>query len=379
MFTLILTIVVLSLSGYFFWRFHAAFPKLRWRWKLIVAAGLVVISTARFWERLAQRMGSEVLAETGKAAAVTWMVMLFWFALVSLTLLACSAVVWGVGLMWPALRKLQPGARGRFLACCAIVLVASVWGWVEAYNVGIKRVRIEVDRLPPGREVLRIAQISDVHVGSFYSRQRLERAARLLDELDADVIVCTGDLVDGELHRTNHMADALAAVDAPLGKYAIFGNHEFYSGEADSTTFTRNAGFRILRQQAVRPIPGLVIVGVDDPTGLRRGGQAKVNELPVLPPADDPNAALVILLKHRPEVEPRAVGRFDVQLSGHTHGGQVFPFGFMTAWSHEYATGLYELERGSSIYVSRGTGTWGSPFRLMSPPEVTLIELRARN
>jgi hypothetical protein len=378
MFTLILTIVVLSLSGYFFWRFHAAFPTLRWRWKLAVAAALVAISTARFWERVASRLGSEVLAEIGKAAAVTWMVMLFWFALVSLVLLAWSGLAWGIGLVWPAARRLRPGARRRFLACCVIVLVASVWGWVEAYNVSIKRVRIEVDRMPPGREVLRIAQISDVHVGSFYSRQRLERAARLLDELDADVIVCTGDLVDGELDRTNHMADSLAAVDAPLGKYAIFGNHEFYSGEADSTTFTRNAGFRILRQEVVQPIPGLVIVGVDDPTGLRRGGQAKVDELPVLPPAGDPNAALVILLKHRPEVEPRAVGRFDVQLSGHTHGGQVFPFGFMTAWSHDYATGFYELAEGSSIYVSRGTGTWGSPFRLMSPPEVTLIELRAR-
>ena len=119
-----------------------------------------------------------------------------------------------------------------------------------------------------------------------------------------------------------------------------------------------------------------MLVGVDDPAVRWRDRNADVSELPLLPPGETDD--VVVLLKHQPTVDPAAVGRFDLQLSGHTHGGQVFPFLWFTRLFYDYGPGLHDLGDGSLLYVSRGTGTWGPPFRLAAPPEVTLVELRQK-
>jgi hypothetical protein len=376
MFGLMMTAGVALLSMYFFWRFHAAFRPLG-RWNFPVLGVLAVPATARYWGRALSRAGWEQLGDISRLVLVVWMVLLFWFLCVGLALNLWNASTWLAGRRWIGARRLRVPPRAGFLAAGVLVILAGVWGWFEARNVRVGHVVVEVDHLPEGRDSLRIAQITDVHVGSFYSRQRLGAAVRLLRQLEPDLIVSTGDLVDDDLERIGHMAKELGQLSAPLGKYAVFGNHEFYTGVQDSMRFHEISGFTVLRQEAAVPIRGLRIVGVDDPAARRRGGKGgRIDEMPILP---EPTAGeLVVLLKHQPAVNPEAIGRFDLQLSGHTHGGQVFPFEWLTLLLYDYSSGRHDLPGGSTFYVSRGTGTWGPPLRLGAPPEVTLVELRRR-
>ena len=375
MFGLILTAGVALLSGYFFWRFHAACPRTGW-WNLAVLAGLALVAGGRYWGRALARAGWPQAGEAVRLVLVVWLVLLFWFLCLGLGLQLWNGLAWLGSKGWPQAARLRVGPRVGFFLVSGAVVAAGLWAFFEARRVSVRHVVVEVDALPAGYDVLRIAQISDVHVGSAQSRQRVEAAVALLRQLQPDLIVSTGDLVDGELHEIDHVAERFGAVEAPLGKFAVLGNHEVYTGIDDSMTFHRRAGLRVLRGEAVTPVDGLRLVGVDDPAVRRRGGQPLIDELRLLPESHD--GEIVILLKHQPEVAPGAAGRFDLQLSGHTHGGQVFPFGLLTRLLYPLGFGRVELPGGSIVYVSRGTGTWGPPLRLAARPEVTLIELRRR-
>ncbi|MFW6146619.1 MAG: metallophosphoesterase [Planctomycetota bacterium] len=366
---------VALMSAYLFWRFWAAFPKLAW-WRLTAAGLLAVLAGAGYWGRWLHDAGWTAAATVGRAILLVGLAPLFWFLCVGLTLQAWNLLLWPAAKAWPDAARLRLSPRAQFIAASVIVAVAVTWGVVEACRVGVRHVVVEVDRLPEGRSSVTIAQVSDLHVGNLASRQRLDAAIRHLTRLRPDIIVSTGDLVDGRLHETDHLAESLAAVDAPLGKYAVMGNHEFYSGVEISEAFHARAGFQLLRGQVVEPIAGLLLVGVDDPAARWRGDGEHVDEMPLLAEVDRQD--VIVLLKHQPVVIPDATGRFDLQLSGHTHGGQIFPFGLLIRLKYAFSPGRHALADGSTLYLSPGTGTWGPPLRLGSPPEVTLIELRPR-
>lgn len=146
------------------------------------------------------------------------------------------------------------------------------------------------------------------------------------------------------------------------------GNHEAYAGLKDALAFTERAGFVTLRGRAVTVAGLLDVAGVDDPAVASGGSERDLL-------ASLPRDRFTLLLKHRPRVDPDAVGLFDLQLSGHTHDGQIFPFTVVVRLAHPTMAGRYPLSQGSELYVSRGSGTWGPPFRVGAPPEVTIVEL----
>ncbi|HBL24446.1 MAG TPA: metallophosphoesterase, partial [Deltaproteobacteria bacterium] len=189
---------------------------------------------------------------------------------------------------------------------------------------------------------------------------------------EPDILVSTGDLVDGQINNLSGLSDLLRDIRPRYGKYAIMGNHEFYAGVGISEDFARKAGFKMLRQEAVTPHGIVNIAGIDD-NGHRTGVRVSAAEKPLLEGL--PRNLFTVFLKHRPLVENSSIGLFDIQLSGHTHGGQVFPFRYVTRISFPMISGLYPLEKDSVLYVSRGTGTWGPPIRFLTPPEVTVIEI----
>ncbi|PIW00198.1 MAG: metallophosphoesterase, partial [Deltaproteobacteria bacterium CG17_big_fil_post_rev_8_21_14_2_50_51_6] len=140
-----------------------------------------------------------------------------------------------------------------------------------------------------------------------------------------------------------------------------------------SINFTRDAGFKVLRDEALT-LPGLInIAGVDDPAGGRKNLEEHEKEIL----SSLPGETFTLLLKHRPHVGPGSDRLFDLQLSGHTHKGQIFPFGLLVKLVHGRISGLHRLDSGSLLYISRGSGTWGPPFRILSPPEVTVINITA--
>jgi len=200
---------------------------------------------------------------------------------------------------------------------------------------------------------------------------------RILEKVKPDLVVATGDLVDAQMDKLDNLATMLAALNPPMGKFAITGNHEFYAGIRQSGRFLKAAGFKLLRNEDLKLNGFLTIVGVDDPVGKRRYAEnGMVGKKEKLLLADSDSERFTLLLKHRPTVDEESLGRFDLQLSGHTHGGQIFPFNLITRLFYPNQRGLHRLDKASVLYVSRGTGTWGPPMRFLSPPEVTLVELQ---
>ncbi|MEE8541803.1 MAG: metallophosphoesterase, partial [Desulfobacterales bacterium] len=215
---------------------------------------------------------------------------------------------------------------------------------------------------------LRIAQISDIHLGLMARQGRLNSILQKVTQANPDILVSTGDMLDGNVRHLPELAALLHQVPTPFGKYAVTGNHEFYSGIEDAIDFHHKAGFKLLNGE-IKTIPGLInIAGVDDSPAW----DSKPVDLLL---SSAPRGLFTLFLKHRPDIEEKTLGHFDLQLSGHTHGGQIFLYNFLVSRSYSYLRGLFELSRGSLLYVNRGSGTWGPPMRLFTPPEITLIEL----
>jgi hypothetical protein len=205
---------------------------------------------------------------------------------------------------------------------------------------------------------------------------RDERLTRILKEVkksNPDIFISTGDLVDAQINRLEGLAEMLREINPRYGKFAITGNHEFYAGLPQSLEFTRKAGFTVLRGEGLT-VAGLInLAGVDDPARLSPGLFKGVTEKELL--SRLPREKFTLLLKHRPDVDKNALGLFDLQISGHTHQGQIFPFRLITRLVFPYDGGSFQLPNHSVLHVSRGTGTWGPPIRFLAPPEVTVYEL----
>ncbi len=252
--------------------------------------------------------------------------------------------------------------------CLAFIFV--VYGFFDARRIRVKNLEIHAEQVLPNNGKIRIVQISDVHVGVIIREERLQVILEKVKEASPDILISTGDLLDGEIDNMKPEAELLATINPQYGKYAIMGNHEYFAGIERAIEFTRNAGFVVLRDDAVQ-VAGIKIFGVDDITG-RRLGIAKDNPQFQKSLAER-NDKFVLLLKHQPYVNERE--KFNLQISGHTHGGQIFPFGLVTHFFFSHNYGYYELGKNRLLYVSRGTGTWGPPVRLFAPPEITVIDI----
>ena len=335
--------------------------------RLGLGGALAGLGLTPFLARRLDRRGFERLGRVFSWIGYTWagLVLLFVMARLAADLvLAVSFTLAGVP---PA-----PAARLVSLALTlGLTAVLALYAFIERSRIRVETVDIPTTKDVGPSGVLCIAQVSDVHIGSMNGRRRIETLLKRLRDHDPDVVVSTGDLIDSRAGLAVPVTEVLSALKPRLGKFAVIGNHECYAGLAPSLAFMERCGFIVLRNRAVT-VPGLRIVGVDDPVA-GRPGESERNEARVLRGLSD--GVFTVLLKHRPEVLPGAETRFDLQLSGHTHKGQIFPFGFLTRLYYPAHAGLFRLARASYLYVSRGTGAWGPPFRLLAPPEITLFRV----
>ncbi|MDO3376654.1 metallophosphoesterase [Geoalkalibacter halelectricus] len=253
------------------------------------------------------------------------------------------------------------------LVVLLLALGVGLYGLYEAQNLRVERVLLQTTKLPAGVARLRIAQVSDIHLGLLHREETLAPIISHLQELQPDLVVATGDIVDAQIDHLDGMSELWQRLQPPLGKFAVTGNHEFYAGLGQALQFMERSGFTVLRGEGVTVAGTLTLVGIDDPTGDSQ------NEAGLL--TRHQSALFTLLLKHRPRVNEAAAGLFDLQLSGHAHRGQIFPFNYVTGLEYPQQEGLYSLPGGGRLYVSRGTGTWGPPMRVLSPPEITLFEI----
>lgn len=362
-----------AVHAYAFFRVRAAFS-LGPTACMLLAGVMVFMILAPVLVRILEQQEWEVQARLVSHIGYTWMGILFLFFSFSLLVDIYRLVVSTSGLL---LRKdLSPfilSTRTAFLLPLAFALLASLYGYFAALDIKPAHSTIATAKLPPERDRLRIVQISDVHLGLMVREARLEKIIGVIREADPDILLSTGDLVDGQINSMTELAAMLDDVKPPLGKYAVTGNHEFYAGLPQALQFIRQAGFTVLRNETVDVAGLLTITGIDDPTARSYGLSAGESEGELM--AHLPRNNFAIIMKHLPIVRNGTEGRFDLQLSGHTHRGQIFPFRLITALFFRYHAGWYSLPRGGQLHVSPGTGTWGPPIRVLAPPEVTVIDL----
>jgi predicted MPP superfamily phosphohydrolase len=249
--------------------------------------------------------------------------------------------------------------------CIAIGLTAV--GTLRARQPRVFRVDVPIQDLPAELERLRIVQLSDLHVGPTLKRGFVEGVVDTVNALAPDLLVLTGDVADGFPHALRHDVAPLGRLRPPLGKYFVTGNHEYYWDARGWVREVTALGFQVLlnRHVLIRKGAGrLLLAGVTDLRGDPFGAALGA-----------PESDVRVLLAHQPKnaFAARAAG-FDLQLSGHTHGGQYFPFNFLVRLFQPFVAGLHRLEE-MWLYVSRGTGYWGPPLRLGAPAEITVLEL----
>ncbi len=289
-----------------------------------------------------------------------------------LLLFLCIGLVFNLGHALTALLnfKWPLSAALEFRSVGLLALAALGYGFVEARHIQVETINIATPKLASGR--VTIAQISDLHLGIMQGDKFLDRVIAKLRELKPDIVVATGDIVDGQGDNLDALTLRLQSYTPPLGAYAVTGNHEYFGGLNNSLRLLRNAGFTVLRGGSAKA-GGITLVGVDDRTATNAGQQAALDTRKALTSVNKDE--FIVLLKHQPVVDSDTP--FDLQLSGHIHGGQIFPFVYVTRLVYRVHTGLTELADGRRLYVSRGTGTWGPPVRVFAPPEITLITIES--
>jgi predicted MPP superfamily phosphohydrolase len=243
----------------------------------------------------------------------------------------------------------------------------------------IVTVEVPLTNLPLDLHGFTIAQISDIHVGSQIKRKQVEAIVEAVNGLHADVIAITGDLVDGSVQDLRHHVAPLGQLRARYGAFLVTGNHEYYSGERAWTAEFRRLGLRVLLNEHVlvrHQGAAVVVAGVTDYSAHHFNPAQRSDPAAALSGAPR-EAAAKILLAHQPRSATAAADAgFDLQLSGHTHGGQFWPWNLFVRFQQPFTAGLHRLQH-LWVYISRGTGYWGPPNRFGAPSEITLVKLVA--
>jgi predicted MPP superfamily phosphohydrolase len=373
LFLFIFFLIYASMHFYAFLKVKAAFA-FGITTNLLLITFMVIMVFTPIIIRISEKHGFEFFARFMSYVGYTWMGLLFLFTCASLIIDIYHFLIYLSSLI---LRKdlmaFVPSPGISFFIPLILSIIIAIYGFFEVQNIRTERVTIRTSKIPESVGRLRIVQISDVHLGLIVRKERLGKILKQVKAAKPDLFVSTGDLVDGQINGLPGLAELLREINPRYGKFAITGNHEFYAGLKQAMDFTEKAGFTFLRGEGLT-IAGLInIAGVDDPAGKNYGLFRDISEKKLL--SRLPTEKFTLFLKHRPLLDRNAIGLFDLQLSGHTHKGQIFPLGLITRLFYPADSGYLDLPNNSHLYVSRGAGIWGPPIRFLSPPEVTVIEI----
>lgn len=336
--------------------------------------------------RLLPRPWAKPLAQV----AFAWMGTAFYLVLILLMTDLARLLAGGAAQLWaqfvssPAGTDMPPSPERRIALAQATAGVASIaalgasgaalrsgTGEVEVREVGVK-----LERLPPQLSGLTLVQLSDVHVGPTIGRGFIEMIVAQCNALKPDAVLITGDLVDGSVAQLAEHVAPLAKLKSRYGTFFVTGNHEYYSGVEEWEVELRRLGIRVLRNERVSLGDAVTIdlAGVDDHTAARHTPGHGPDTRRIIT-GRDPDKALILMAHQPKEIVLASEAGVDLQLSGHTHGGQLWPFTALVGLVQPYMAGLYTHDPKTQIYVSRGTGYWGPPMRLLAPAEITKIVL----
>jgi predicted MPP superfamily phosphohydrolase len=361
MFGTVLISVVTLMHVYVFRRVASVpFLKRQFPKKYIAAAGMLLWALF-IAGRVYGHTNSSELARILEFAGMNWMAGLF---LVSVSLFAADCVT-GFGYILP---RLAPALRGMALAGGVMLSVIAL---VQGLRPPVIRYyEVAIPDLPAALNGTVIIAMSDLHIGSLLDKDWLEDRITQVQAEQPDLVLLLGDIFEGHGQSPEAMLPVLRRLSAPLGVWSVNGNHENHGH--DVSPLLEESGFQVLRNRWAEVRPGLVLAGVDDLTAIRRSGQESDIVAETL--TDRPPAA-TILLTHTPwQYERAAQAGVELMLSGHTHGGQIWPFNYLVKHYYPLLGGRYEVGD-MTVIVCRGTGTWGPRMRLWQPGEILRIRL----
>jgi uncharacterized protein len=379
-FFLVLSALVASVHYYLYYRLIQT-PELSAGWTRAGAIAFALLALMIPVGLVVGRFAPTNVSSVVSAVVFTWfgfVIVLFFMLLTAEVVRLVVAVAGSLSLV-----EVDPDRR-RWLARALAGTVGAaglVVGGLGIYSalrkLDIQRVRVRLRRLPASMSGFRVVQLSDLHVGPTIGRAWLEEVVRRVNELSPDVIAITGDLVDGGVDRLRHDVEPLKDLVARDGVFFVTGNHEYYSGvDAWLAELTR-LGVKVLRNERVaieRDGEGFDLAGIDDWSAKRFGHGHGADLAKALSGRDESRE--LILLAHQPKhAHEAAEAKVGLQLSGHTHGGQIFPWGYFVRLDQPFLVGLSKLQE-TLVYVSRGTGYWGPPTRIGATAEITLLELQ---
>lgn len=366
MFGTILTAVVTLMQIYVFWR-AASVPLLKRHVprKFLVVAG-IVLWAGFYFGRVYGHHGTGTLAGTLELLGMNWMAVVF---LTTVSLFAVDLVT-GFGFLLP---RLAPSLRGLALVAGGVLsMIAIVQGLRPPV---VQHYEVYLSDLPDEMNDTVLVGMSDLHLGSLLDERWLEARVAQVQAERPDLVVLLGDIFEGHGQPDDQLLAVMRGLSAPLGVWAVPGNHEFHGGHNLQTSLIEKAGFELIRNRWVEVRPGFVLAGVDDLTSIRRSDQSGDPILKAL--AGRPPGATV-LLSHTPwQAERAANAGVGLMLSGHTHGGQIWPFGYVVKLTYPLIEGRYEVG-GMTVIVSRGTGTWGPRMRLWRRGEILRVTLHGK-
>jgi hypothetical protein len=268
----------------------------------------------------------------------------------------------------------------QLIAAAAIVIVAitMVVGYFNARNVRVKTLTLSIPKDAGAWRSLNIVSASDIHLGTVIGRKMLDRIVEKINALNPDIVLLPGDIIDEDpipAMRQN-LGESLKKIKAPLGVYAVTGNHEYYGGVQAACEYLEAHGIKMLRDTTIKIADSFYLVGRDDREKSRITGQRRKSLEELL--ADVDKSYPIIVLDHQPfGLQKVAESGIDFQISGHTHYGQLWPLGYITNLIYELSWG-YKLIGSTHFYVSSGAGTWGPPMRLGNVPEIVNYRISFR-
>ena len=354
-----------AMHGYVFWRL-ATVPGVAGNLPhAALATAAVVLWLSYLIGRTLDSHGHRTLARIMEPATTAWIGLLFiWFSL----LLMVDVVTLGGYLLPEIAPILRGGATLLGLSMACVGTVAAL------LPPTVRQTDVPLPGLPANLDGTTLVLISDLHLGSLLGVRWLNRLVAQINELKPDFVVVAGDVADHDFSRVAALLPSLRKLRAPHGVWAVTGNHDAYAGLSRMQNLLRSAGFNVLNDTAVEVLPGLKLAGVDDLSVPRPETEDPTDAIDNV--LDQTSGSAAILLSHTPDGIERAIQNgAGLMLSGHTHGGQIWPFNFLVRTRYKYVGGRYDLGR-MTLIVCRGTGTWGPRMRIWKPSELWKIHLR---
>ncbi len=373
LFFVVVFTVYFSINAYVYFHGLRAIPE-GTGLRTVYCVAFLVLSLAFIAGRVLERFWL-----SGPSTFLVW-IGSFWLAALLYFVLACLLIDLArlanrIVPFFPPWIMSESGAGWIAVAVLAVVIPLVIAGHLNALYPRVHKITLQIAKTAPGLKTLRLVMASDIHLGTVIGKSRFDRIVETINGLDPDLVVLAGDIVDEDLGPVikQNLGETLRAIKARYGIYGITGNHEYIGGVEEATAYLVEHGVRMLRDTAVTVNDALVLVGREDRSISQFSGKRRRPLDDLLHGIDRRKA--VVLLDHQPfHLEEGANAGVDLQLSGHTHHGQLWPFNYVTRKIYENSWG-YLAKGNTHVYVSSGIGTWGPPVRLGNRPEIVELTL----